>query len=128
MRTLLLDTGPLGQLVHGNKATRNKAKVWLTSLLLGGAPVRIPGIADYELRRVLFRRNFADSISRLDNLIATLGYLDMSRSVSKQAAIFWANARNTGQQTAPDTAIDGDMWLCAHACLEASGNCLVATG
>jgi len=32
-----------------------------------------------------------------------------------QAAQLWATARNTGNQTAEDTALDGDMIVCAQA-------------
>jgi hypothetical protein len=61
-RIVLLDTGPLGMVTHprDNQASAE----WLARLLWRRMTVRIPEIADYELRRELLRSNKPKSIAR----------------------------------------------------------------
>lgn len=90
--------------------------------------VRVPEIADYELRRELLRANRTQGLARLDALEGALGLLLIDTTVLHKAAEFWANARNQGRQTADDKALDGDMILSAQAALVgASDGAVVAT-
>ncbi len=62
-RIIVLDTGVLGMLVHPSEAGEPRdCKAWLKRVVLGGASVRIPEIADYELRRELLRMKSQPSI------------------------------------------------------------------
>ncbi|MEG4808312.1 nuclease [Microcoleus sp. F8-D1] len=76
----------------------------------------IPEIADYEVRRELLRANKVRGIARLDELANLVEYLPITTAAMRQAAIFWAQARQQGQPTASDkTIIDSDMILAAQA-------------
>jgi hypothetical protein len=63
-RILLLDTGPLGFVTHPRKF--KDIQVRFGEMLLAGEDVRIPAIADYELRRELIQTNSMTSWNRLD--------------------------------------------------------------
>lgn len=113
---MLLDTGPLGLVTHPNAATKNtQAARWLRDLLLVGTAVRVPEIADYELRRELLRAGKSRSVTVLDRYKATLGYVPLTTEVMLRAAAFWAVARQHGSPTAPDPALDADVILAAQA-------------
>jgi predicted nucleic acid-binding protein len=126
-RIVLLDTGPLGMIVHPRK---NPAVVsWLGGLLQSGVRVIVPEIADYELRRELLRLGSDKSIERLNALKNTLDYLPLTTSTMLKAAELWAEARRQGQPTADNKALDGDMILCAQAAIigVAGDEVLIAT-
>jgi predicted nucleic acid-binding protein len=113
---VLLDTGPLGMVTHPNGSdTTRAAATWLRDLVKAGIDVRIPEIADYELRRELIRAKKLRSIKRLDELEAGLIFQALSTSVMRRAAQIWADARNQGQPTASEEALDGDVILAAQA-------------
>jgi hypothetical protein len=44
-----------------------------------------------------------------------VGNVPLTTEIMLQAASFWAQARNMGKPTAPDTALDGDVILAAQA-------------
>ena len=114
--TILLDTGPLGLLTHPSSSPDSKlCNQWLIDHLNNGQTVLVTGISDYELRREYIRNKNPTSISKLDILKKTIGYIPIDETTMLQAAEFWALARNMGKQTAPDKALDGDMILSAHA-------------
>lgn len=69
-RMVLLDAGPLGMISHPRK--NPETKVWLQNLIRSGTVVRVPEIADYEVRRELLRANKAKGIQRLDSTVALL--------------------------------------------------------
>jgi predicted nucleic acid-binding protein len=77
--------------------------------------VIIPEIADYEVRRELLRANKVRGIARLDELANSIEYLPITTTAMRQAAMFWAQARQQGQPTASDKTIDSDMILAAQA-------------
>jgi hypothetical protein len=117
---VFLDTGVLGFLTNpSNSAESTECKQWLDGILAAGAEVRVPEIADYELRRELIRNNSAKALARLDDLGQALGYVALSTSMMRQAAEFWASARNVGLPTAPDHALDGDVILAAQVAVSA---------
>jgi len=57
-RVVLLDAGPLGMVSNprGNPEA-GECKSWLASLVRNGLEVKIPEIADYDVRRELLRAN-----------------------------------------------------------------------
>jgi predicted nucleic acid-binding protein len=77
--------------------------------------VIVPEIADYEVRRELIRIQSHSAITNLDSLGARLEYLALTTAAMRQAAELWARARQTGRQTAPNHALDGDVILAAQA-------------
>lgn len=111
---IVLDTGVLGQAVHQNAAVRNPILTWVGSHVANGNSFRVAEIADYELRRELIRSNFAQSITDLDALKVGLGYIPLDTPTMNEAAALWAVARQGGQPTAHDHALDGDVILCAQ--------------
>lgn len=115
---VLLEAGPLG-LVTNPRATvlSQQCKQWLVSLLSQGVRVVIPEIADYEVRRELIRANRFRGIAHLDQLQSTASYLSLTTPVMRLAAELWAQARQQGQPTAPDLALDADMILAAQSLL-----------
>lgn len=89
--------------------------------------VVIPEIADYEVRRELLRANKAKGMGRLDDLAKFLEYLPITTIAMRQAAHLWAQARQQGQPTASDKAIDADMILIAQAMSLAISDVVIAT-
>jgi predicted nucleic acid-binding protein len=112
-RTLMLDTGPLAQLVHprfdGDFAQ------WFAAGVAAEQRFVIPEIADYELRRKLLHKEFKRSLARLDSLAASLTYLAIDTAMMRRAAELWAAARRRGRPTAPPDDLDGDVILAAQA-------------
>jgi len=115
-RIILLDAGPLGLVTNPRATTENhECNLWLQEQLRQGARVLVPEIADYEVRRELLRAGKSSGLARLDALSQTIGYVSLTTSVMRQAAAFWAQARNMGQPTAHDAALDADVILAAQA-------------
>ena len=104
---VVLDSGPLGFLTNPNSAPMPVAiRQWLADLLAAGRRVVLPEIADYEVRREYVRANLQQALVLLDSLASQIDYLPLSTAAMRRAAEFWAHARNTGQPTAPDPALD----------------------
>jgi predicted nucleic acid-binding protein len=127
-RVVLLDTGPLGLLTNPKPTQDNLACTrWLQSLSNQGVRILVPEIVDYELRRELLRVNKANGIARLEAVIAQAEYLPITTSAMRQAAAFWAQARQQGQPTAGDKTIDGDVILAAQAATLGVPDAIIAT-
>lgn len=110
------DAGPLGMVSHPKaEAGNTEAAKWLRALLASGATVVIPEIADYEVRRELLRAGSLKGVRRLDQLKQQLTYLPLTTEAMLKAAEFWAEARNQGQATAKDDALDADVILAGQA-------------
>ncbi len=92
-----------------------------------GTRVIVPEIADYEVRRELLRANKASGLARLDALARLLEYLPLTTAAMRQAAVFWAQARQQGRPTADDKALDGDMILAAQAVTLGVADVVIAT-
>lgn len=75
----------------------------------------VPEIIDYELRRELLRGRKSAGLQRLDDLVAVLQYEPLTTAVMRQAAEFWAAARQAGRPTAFESALDVDVILAAQA-------------
>ncbi len=127
-QVIILDTGPLGLVTNPKlSAESNACAQWLQTHVTAGNRVIIPEIADYEVRRELLRANKIKGIARLDDLSRFLEYLPITTIAMRQAAQFWAQARQQGQPTAGDKTIDGDMILVAQAMTLAVPNVVIAT-
>jgi len=124
-KIVLLDAGPLGMVSNPNATGVNRECFeWMEGLLVNGFQVRVPEIADYEVRRELLRANKTLGLARLDLVKNTIGYLPLTTSIMLRAAELWAQARNVGMPTADRKALDCDVIVAAQA-LEVNG--LVAT-
>ena len=115
-RVVLLDAGPLGLATNPRLSDQSTACAeWLQSLASRGTRILVPEIADYEVRRELYRANRLKGVERLDALGSLLEYLPITTLAMRRAASLWAQARQQGQPTAGDKTIDGDMILAGQA-------------
>jgi len=114
---ILLDSGPLGLITNSgsSSAERRECNSWLEGLVFQGVSIKVPEIADYEVRRELLRADKIEGIKRLDNFKARVGYVPLTTQTMLKAAEFWAQIRKQGMQTAHDKALDGDVILAAQA-------------
>lgn len=127
-RAVLLDSGPLGLITNpGASPPAEACGRWVANAIAGGAVVLVPEIADYEVRRELIRARRAVGLGRLDAFIALVEYLPIQTAAMRQAAVFWAEARQEGRPTAPDPALDADVILAAQATALDRGDVIVAT-
>lgn len=114
-RVILLDTGPLGQVAHPKRDVI--INEWLQSLQIQSTSLRVPEIADYELRRELLRLENRKSISRLNQLVRYI-LIPIDTETMQLAAELWAILRKEGQPTASNDSLDGDVILAAQAILQ----------
>lgn len=113
---VLLDASPLSLATHPSGEGEARAcGEWITHLTRRGVRVRVPEIADYEVRRELLRVGRIRSVRRLDALIEMVGYLPLTTATMRRAAQLWAQARSRGRPTADRHALDADVILAAQA-------------
>jgi predicted nucleic acid-binding protein len=91
---------------------------WLQSLQKTTTALRVPEIADYELRRELLRSGKQKSIERLDQLSQSSVFIPLTRETMLKAAELWALVRKQGRSTASNDSLDGDVILAAQAILQ----------
>ena len=112
IQAVFLDSGPLGLITNPRLSPQVLAcNEWLRTLTSAGIRIVIPEIADYEVRRELLRAGRLRGLARLGSLVDRSEYLPLTTAAMRQAAECWALARQRGQPTASDQAIDGDMIL-----------------
>jgi len=127
-RVVLLDAGPLGLVTNPRRSPQSLSCAgWLQSLVAADTRVIVPEIADYEVRRELLRANKLRGIGQLDALARLLEYLPITTAAMRQAASFWAQARQQGHPTAGDKALDADMILAAQAVTLGLPEAVIAT-
>jgi len=127
-RVILLDSGPLGLITNPRLSSESlNCTRWFQSLVLAGVRVVIPEIVDYEVRRELLRANKLRGLRRLDEFVDQAEYLPITTLAMRQAAVFWAEARQQGQPTAGDKTIDADVILAAQAFTLVDGEVTIAT-
>jgi predicted nucleic acid-binding protein len=125
---VLIDTGPLGLVTNPRRSPPSVACAqWLQALVARGVRVIVPEIADYEVRRELLRAKKERGLARLDALAGRLEYLPLTTAAMRQAAMFWAQARQQGLPTADDKALDGDVILAAQAVTLGVADAVIAT-
>lgn len=115
-KVVLLDTGPLSQITHPRVSP--EITNWLQSLQKTTTALRVPEIADYELRRELLRSGKQKSIERLDQLSQSSVFIPLTRETMLKAAELWALVRKQGRPTASNDSLDGDVILAAQAILQ----------
>ncbi|MBF2006021.1 type II toxin-antitoxin system VapC family toxin [Chlorogloeopsis fritschii PCC 9212] len=114
-RVILLDTNPLSAVTHPK--AEPKVRQWLESLQNNETVIRVPEIADYELRRELLRQGKSKSIERL-NKLSQICLIPLTPETMRKAAELWAWVRNQGKPTASNDSLDGDVILAAQAILQ----------
>ncbi|MEA5553546.1 PIN domain-containing protein [Anabaena cylindrica UHCC 0172] len=114
-RVVLLDTHPLSKVSHPK--IDPKVQQWLKSLRDSKIVIRIPEIADYELRRELIREGKKKSLERLDSL-SQMFLIPITPETIRKAAELWAWVRNQGKPTASNDSLDGDVILAAQAIIQ----------
>ncbi|AFY31299.1 type II toxin-antitoxin system VapC family toxin [Calothrix sp. PCC 7507] len=114
-RVILLDTHPLSQVTHPK--VDPKIQLWLQSLRENETVIRVPEIADYELRRELLRQGKQKSIDRL-NKLSQICLIPLTPETMQKAAELWAWVRNQGKPTASNDSLDGDVILAAQAIIQ----------
>ena len=127
---VLLDAGPLGLVTNpGGSSEAYECNIWLVSLVSKGVEVKIPEIADYEVRRELLRAEKIKGLQRLNDLKNLIDYIPLTTQTMLLAAEFWAQVRRQGKPTADAKALDGDVILAAQASQMSSGghNVIIAT-
>ncbi|MEH2251449.1 PIN domain-containing protein [Nostoc sp.] len=114
-RAVLLDTHPLSQVTHPK--VNPKVQQWLRSLGKVETVIRVPEIADYELRRELLRKGKQESIDRL-NKLSQICLIPLTPETMRKASELWAWVRNQGKPTASNDSLDGDVILAAQAIIQ----------
>jgi predicted nucleic acid-binding protein len=114
-KLILLDAGPLGMISHPRADRNREILEWVTNALQQGHQIVVPEIADYEIRRELFRSDRTLGLRRLDSLKQELGFLPINSTAMLKAAELWAAVRKKGKPTAGDTELDADAILAAQA-------------
>jgi predicted nucleic acid-binding protein len=113
---IVLDAGVVGIVTNPRESPMSLAcKAWLWNKMASGDRIFVPEIADYEVRRELFRAGRRKGLARLDALVEEIEYLPINTKVMRLAAQIWANARQQGWPTADDKALDADVILAAQA-------------
>jgi len=120
-KLVLLDCGVLGVITNPNAENTDgeECREWGENLRQRGTEVKVPAIADFELRREYIRFEFGKSLAELDRLISIYGYVDITREALIKAAELWATSRRGhGKLEHCDRKLDADMILCGMAWVE----------
>ena len=112
-RIVLLDSGPLGMLVHPQRG--QPLESWIQELSETGTLVVMPAITYYELRRELVRMDRTAAVAHLDGFARNLAHAVVSTPILVRASQLWAETRKRGLPTDDDRALDVDVILSATA-------------
>jgi hypothetical protein len=82
---------------------------------LAGIYIKIPAIADYEVRRELLRIGARAKLRRLAGMRQRFELIDITQDVLETAADFWAILQQTGLPTAGSESLDADAILAGMA-------------
>ncbi len=131
MKTIILDSGPVGMIVNPNAKSEVTlaCQSWFNQMANNGYSIVLPEIIDYEVRRELILTNKSRSLQQLNILKRELYYLPLTTESILLAAQLWAAVRQSGQPTADPKALDGDVILAAQvlSSIDPSFNPIVAT-
>ncbi|HEV3168255.1 MAG TPA: hypothetical protein VGZ22_29900 [Isosphaeraceae bacterium] len=117
-RFVILDATPLGLACRRpGIPVVDRCLAWIGVLEATGVSIFISEVADYEVRRELLRLGQTPGLRRLDLLTSRLQYAEITTTVMRKAAEFWADVRQRGLPTASDLALDADAILAAQTAL-----------
>lgn len=116
---LVLDTFPTSSVAKrpGKKRTlSDQCRQWIDDCEDAGHTILVPAIAYYEVLRELEQRQAKSQIERLKAFcLLPTHFIPLTTAHLETAARLWGKARRTGQPTASDAALDGDVILAAQA-------------
>lgn len=119
---VLLDAGPLGQIINPNPTKRvREIQLWMKSHLANGVRFGVPESSDYEVRRNLVLENLTDAINNLNALKGAIEYMPITTEMMLKAADLWAYVRGLGIPTAHVEHFDFDVILAAQAIMISGG-------
>ncbi len=128
MTIVVLDTAPLSIVTNPKSSIETVAcREWVVRLAAHGSTIVVPEIADYERRRELLRAGKVRGLRHLDDSISRVTYLPITTDAMRKAAELWAEARKTGQPTASNAALDGDVILAAQTLTAFEAKAIIAT-
>ncbi|MEX0781989.1 MAG: hypothetical protein WD557_05015 [Dehalococcoidia bacterium] len=113
-RLVLLDSTPVGMLVHTREQVRTPVERWIGELASSSVVV-LPEIILYEVRRELLRLDAAGSLRLLDALPSQFLYAPVTTSILLGASELWAQSRRRGRPTSGTRDLDIDVILAATA-------------
>lgn len=116
MRVIVLDSSPLGLLVHRKKIQQtDECHAWFQRHVEAGIRIKIPAIVVYELRRELLLGH-KRSLRLLDELCNAEPdrYLKLDDKHLRSAAQLWADVRRKGRPASDRHALDVDVILAAQ--------------
>ncbi len=113
-RFIVLDSTPVGLLVHARPELRTRVEAWMGDLISSSVVV-LPEIVLYEVRRELVRLGAGRSIRLLDGLPGQMLYARLTTSILVHASELWAEGRRTGRPSAGPRELDIDVILAATA-------------
>lgn len=118
MKTLLLDSEPLGIMAHSQPTASHRLSMrWMSDHLEAKNRLIIPEIIFFEVRRELKRAKKFRSLDLLDFLCEQLEYLPLTTPAMRLASDLWADVRSKGMPTSDPKALDADSILAAQALL-----------
>lgn len=119
---VLLDAGPLGQLINPNPTRKTREiQLWMRNHLANGVRFAMPESSDYEVRRNLILENLVEAIDNLNALKTTIHYIPLSTDIMLKAADLWADVKGRGIPTAHPEHFDFDVVLAAQAIITSAG-------
>jgi hypothetical protein len=130
---IVLDTGPLGELVNPFDNVKTRAiQAWMRGHLKKGVRFVLPEIADYEVRRSeilnVLNSDFgpcasAAALYQLDQLKAVITYEPLTTPTMQLAAKLWAEKRKGTTKGDPEhhPRLDADIIITAQAIRKSNG-------
>jgi len=115
IRSVILDSGPLGRLCHADYSRNREIRNWLAGMLDRGASIFLPEIADFEVRRNLILESLNGSLANLDALADIVAYVPIVTADMRLAAALWARARKAGRTVGDPKELNADVILAAQA-------------
>ena len=111
----MLDSGPLGRLIHADYSRNREIRAWLASLLDHNTSVFLPEIADFEVRRNLLLEQLTGSLANLESLPDIVTYVPITTTDMRLAATLWARSRKTGRSVGDPKELNADVILATQA-------------
>lgn len=116
---VFLDSGILGLISSPRNTGEAKGcKEWLYRLLSRSSYLVSSDICDYEVRRSLLLASLTyptvQGIENLDAFQQVIDFLPLTKSVIREAAQLWAEARRQGVSTADSKNIDADIIIASQ--------------
>ena len=110
--TVVLDARPLLQICHPRKW--EDISDWSAQVVASGRRVVVPEITDYEVRRLLLKREATRQIEELERYVDELYYAPLTTALMREAAQIWAEAENSGHRFGHPKTLNADAILVAQ--------------